>query len=99
MIALRWNTKQGICGGGLRTTALLAGASLLVLAVPVAQAQSTGAQSIAEPRVESPGQYLVTFGLDQTALTEQNRRVIEQAAEDYRRGGTAQVTVTGYTDT
>ncbi len=99
MIALRWKTKQGICGGGLRTTALLAGASLLVLAVPVAQAQSTGAQSIAEPRVESPGQYLVTFGLNQTTLTEQNRRIIEQAAQDYRQGGTAQVTVTGYTDT
>lgn len=49
--------------------------------------------------MESPGRYLVTFGLDQASLTEQDRRVVAQAAEDYRRGGTPQVSVTGYTDT
>jgi OmpA family len=32
-------------------------------------------------------------------LTEENRQVVAQAAEYYRRGGTPQITVTGYTDT
>jgi outer membrane protein OmpA-like peptidoglycan-associated protein len=105
MIGLRWNGKQGIAGHGnaaemvgLTLAALLAGAWLLVLTVPVAQAQS-GANVVAEPRMQSPGQYLVTFGLDQTTLTEENRRIIAQAAEDYRRGGAPQVSVTGHTDT
>ena len=49
--------------------------------------------------MESPGRYLVTFHLDQATLTEQNREVIAQAAEDYRQGGTPQISVTGYTDT
>ena len=106
MLALCWNGKQGICGrrdpeGTLRLniTALLVGASLLVLTMPVAHAQSGGAEAIAQPGTESPGRYLVTFGLDQATLTEQDRRVIAQAAEDYRQGGTPQVNVAGYTDT
>jgi hypothetical protein len=74
------------------------GATLLVVTVPAAQAQS-GAEAIAQPGEEAPGRYLVTFHLDQATLTEQNRQVIAQAAEYYRQGGTPQVTVTGYTDT
>jgi hypothetical protein len=77
--------------------ALMIGISLLALTVPVAQAQ-TGAQP-APPVVEGGGRYLVTFGLDQATLTEQDRQVIAQAAEEYRTTGSSQVTVTGYTDT
>jgi outer membrane protein OmpA-like peptidoglycan-associated protein len=78
--------------------ALLIGASMVALPVPVAHAQS-GAEAIAQPGTESPGRYLVTFHLDQATLTEQNRQVIAQAAEYYRQGGTPQITVSGYTDT
>ena len=105
MLALCWKVKQGLRSGGdpevslrLSLKALLVGAALLVLTVPAAYAQS-GAEAIAQPEVESPGRYLVTFALDQATLTEQNRQVIAQAAEYYRQGGTPQVTVTGYTDT
>jgi hypothetical protein len=66
--------------------------------VPAAHAQ-TASQTMASPEVEGEGKYLVTFGLDQITLTEADRRVIAQAAEDYRRTGTARVSVTGYTDT
>jgi hypothetical protein len=41
----------------------------------------------------------VTFHLDQATLTEENRQVVAQVAEYYRRGGTPRITVTGYTDT
>jgi hypothetical protein len=103
MSALCWHAKQNICAGGdcvrvfnLNMKALLIGASLLAFSVPVAHAQTSGA---APPVVEGGGRYLVTFGLDQSTLTEQDRRVIAQAAEDYRQGGSPRVTVTGYTDT
>jgi hypothetical protein len=106
MLALRWNGKQGICRGRdpegilrLDIAALVVGASLLVLTVPVAHAQSGGAGAVAQPGMESPGRYFVTFGLDQVTLTEQDRRVIAEAAEDYRQGGRPQVSVVGYTDT
>ena len=82
----------------LSIEALLVGAAMLVLPVPAAYAQS-GAEAIAQPGMESPGRYLVTFHLDQATLTEENRQVIAQAAEYYRQGGTPQITVTGYTDT
>jgi hypothetical protein len=104
MLDLCWNDKQGVGGGGGHQgipkliAALLVGASLFVLTVPVAYAQS-GAEPIAQPGAESPGRYLVTFGLDQASLTEENRRVIAEAAENYRQGGAPQVSVTGYTDT
>jgi len=81
-----------------KVSALLVSASLLVLMVPVAHAQ-TASQTVAQPMIEGEGKYLVTFGFDQVTLTEADRRVIAQAAEDYRRTGTARVSVTGYTDT
>ena len=93
-----------ICGGEpqrslrLSIEALLMGVAMVALPVPAAYAQS-GAEAIAQPGMESPGRYLVTFALDQATLTEQNRQVIAQAAEYYRQGGTPQVTATGYTDT
>ena len=54
---------------------------------------------VAPPEVQGGGRYLVTFGLDQTTLTEQDRQVITQAADGLPADGTARVTVTGYTDT
>ena len=105
MLTRCWNAKQGLRGGGdpealvrVSLKAILVGAALLVLTVPAAHAQS-GADAIAQPGEEAAGRYLVTFGLDQAALTEQNRQVVAQAAEYYRQGGTPQVTVTGHTDT
>jgi hypothetical protein len=75
--------QRSICHGRgpeailrLNIAALLLGASLLVLTIPVAHAQSGGAEAMAQPGIESPGRYLVTFGLDQATLTEQDRRVI-----------------------
>jgi hypothetical protein len=99
----KWHAKENICGGGdseqTCTTSIraLVIVSLLTLMAPVAHAQ-TGAQA-APPEVEGGGRYLVTFGLDQATLTEQDRMVIAQAADDYRRTGSSQITVTGYTDT
>jgi hypothetical protein len=78
--------------------ALLIGASLLAVMAPAAHAQ-TGGPTAAPPEVEGGGKYLVTFGLNGTTLTQEDRRVLARAAEDYRRTGTARVTVTGYTDT
>jgi OmpA family len=77
--------------------ALLIGASILAVTAPVAHAQTGG--QVAPAEVQGGGHYLVTFGLDQTTLTEEDRRVIAQAADDYRRTGSARITVTGYTDT
>jgi outer membrane protein OmpA-like peptidoglycan-associated protein len=105
MLARCWKAKQLRSGGDpeavvrLSLKALLVvGAALLVVTVPVAQAQSD-AEAIAQPGEEAPGRYLVTFHLDQATLTEENRQVVAQAAEYYRRGGTPQIIVTGYADT
>lgn len=81
----------------LRTSALV-GASLLGLAVAPALAQ-TGSQAVAQPEAEGKGKYLVTFGLDQTTLTDADRRMVSRAVDDYRTGQTGPITVTGYTDT
>jgi hypothetical protein len=100
----KWHANENICGGGdserACTTSIkaLVLVSLLTLIAPVAHAQ-TGSEVVAPPQVEGGGRYLVTFGIDQTTLTEQDRQVIAQAAEDYRRTGSPQITVTGYTDT
>jgi hypothetical protein len=75
----------------------LIGVSILAVTAPIVHAQTRG--QVAPAEVQGGGHYLVTFGLDQTTLTEEDRRVISQAADDYRRTGSARITVTGYTDT
>jgi len=45
------------------------------------------------------GEYRVFFGLGRAALTDNDRQIISQAVEDYRRTGTARISVTGHTDT
>ena len=95
----RWQARQTICAGRIVKSgarALVIGAALLALTAPIAHAQ-TG--QIAPPEVEGGGRYLVTFGLDQTTLTPQDREVIRQAAEDFRQNRSPRITVTGYTDT
>src|ERR671918_2168944 len=99
MSTRRWQATQTICAGRMVKSgarALVIGASLLALTAPIAHAQ-TG--QIAPPEVEGGGRYLVTFGLDQTTLTPQDREVIRQAAEDFRQSRSPRITVTGYTDT
>ncbi|HEX6012012.1 MAG TPA: hypothetical protein VFY87_09485, partial [Geminicoccaceae bacterium] len=76
---------------------LLVGVSLLALAGPAAYAQS-GPQEVPPPETEGPGRYLVFFAFDRAELTEADRQTVAQAAEDYRRTGTAQITATGHTD-
>ena len=77
---------------------LLVGVSLLALAGPAAHAQS-GPQQGPPPETEGPGRYRVFFAFDQADLSEADRQVIAEAAEDYRRTGTARITATGHTDT
>ncbi len=95
-----WQARQSICAGRILKPgmgALVIGVSILALTAPIAHAQTGG--QVAPAEVQGGGHYLVTFGLNQTTLTEEDRRVIAQAADDYRRTGSARITVTGYTDT
>jgi outer membrane protein OmpA-like peptidoglycan-associated protein len=100
MSTRRCQPRQSICAGRILKPgmqALMVGVAILALTAPLAHAQTSG--QVAQPEVQGGGQYVVNFGFDQATLTEQDRRVIAQAAEDYRRTGSARVTVTGYTDT
>ena len=76
---------------------LMLAAAVLALLTPVVHAQS--ANDAAEPRMEAPGQYLVFFPLGKAELTADDRRIIAQAAETFRTTGSAQIEVTGHTDT
>jgi hypothetical protein len=78
--------------------ALLVGVALLALTVPAAYAQS-GSQQVSPPEMAGPGQYRVFFAFDRAELSEADRQVVAEAAEDYRRTGTARITATGHTDT
>lgn len=96
---MRWQDRQ-ICAGGMfkpGMRALVIGASILALTAPLAHAQTS--EQVAPPEVLGGGEYIVTFGLDQTTLTDQDRRVIAQAAQEFRETGSARITVTGYSDT
>ena len=73
---------------------LLVGVALLALTAPAAYAQQ-----VSSPEMAGLGQYRVFFAFDRADLSQDDRQIIAQAAEDYRRTGTAQITVTGHTDT
>jgi hypothetical protein len=73
--------------------AFLVGVALLALTAPAAYAQEAP-----PPEMEGLGQYRVFFAFDRADLSEADRQVIAQAVEDYRRTGTARITVTGHTD-
>jgi hypothetical protein len=81
---------------------LIFGCSLLALAAPTVQAQTSTAPAsttMTQPGEVAPGSYLVFFGFDEAALSSEARSVVAEAARSYRSTGTAQVTVTGHTDT
>ena len=76
---------------------LLLGAAMVALLAPAAFAQSMdGADA---PIMEGPGRYLVFFPWDKATLTADDQRIVAQAAEEFRRTGSARIDVTGYTDT
>lgn len=78
---------------------LMMGVAVLALLGPSAYAQTGMAvPATAEAGQVGPGEYLVFFDLSSAALNEAGREVVSQAAASYRASGTAQVSVTGYTD-
>ena len=79
---------------------LLLGAAMCALFVPAVQAQTSGATPMAGTATTTmPGRYQVFFALNSTTLDPQARQTINQAAVDWRRTGTAQISVIGHTDT
>jgi OmpA family protein len=78
---------------------LLVGVALLALAAPAAHAQQTGEPTAAAASGQAePGTFLVHFGFDRATLDADARRVVAEAADEYRRTGAAQVAVTGHAD-
>ena len=79
---------------------LLLGVAMCALFVPAVQAQTSGAAPMAgTPTTTMPGRYQVFFAFNSTTLDPQARQTINQAAVDWRRTGTAQISVIGHTDT
>ena len=79
---------------------LLLCAAVCALFVPVVQAQTSGATPMAGATTTTmPGHYQVFFAFNSTTLDPQARQTINQAAVDWRRTGTAQISVSGHTDT
>src|SRR3954452_5584106 len=78
---------------------LLIGVSLLALAAPVARAQQADEPTAAGVAGQTErGRFLVYFGFDRAPLDANARRVVAEAADEYKRPGAAQVAVTGYAD-
>ena len=76
---------------------LLLGAAMAALLVPAALAQTgTGADAA---MMEAPGKYLVFFPWNKATLTEDDQRVVGEAAAEFKRTGSARIDVTGFTDT
>ena len=72
-------------------------AAVMVLLSAVAHAQSTtDAERALE---EAPGSYLVFFPLNKAELSADDRRIVAEAAEEFRTTGSARIEVTGHTDT
>src|SRR6476646_9343859 len=77
---------------------LLVGVSLLALAVPAAHAQQADEPAAAVSGQAEPGSFLVYFGFDKATLDTSARQVVAEAADEYKRTGAAQITVTGHAD-
>ena len=69
---------------------------MAALLVPAALAQ-TGAGADAA-MMEAPGKYLVFFPWNKATLTEDDQRVVGEAAAEFKRTGSARIDVTGFTD-
>src|SRR3954452_21618779 len=78
--------------------ALLVGVALVALAAPVAHAQQGGEPPPAVSGQTEPGNFLVYFGFNKATLDANARRVVAEAADEYKRTGAAQISVTGYAD-
>ena len=78
---------------------LLVGVSLLALAAPAARAQQADEPAAAAVSGQAePGSFLVYFGFNKATLDASARRVVAEAADEYKRTGAAQIAVTGYAD-
>ena len=76
---------------------LLLGVAIATITTSVALAQPT--RDPAAPLTEGPGRYLVFFPLSKATLSADDQQVISQAADEFRRTGSAQIHVSGHTDT
>src|SRR4051812_11273268 len=93
--------RSGPVGTGRRIDmrALLVSISLLALAAPAAHAQQGGEPPAAAVSGQAePGRFLVYFGFDKATLDANARRTVAEAADEYKRTGAAQITVTGHAD-
>jgi len=78
---------------------LLVGVALLAVAAPVAHAQQADEPTAAAVSGQAePGTFLVYFGFNKATLDASARQVVAEAADEYKRTGAAQITVTGYAD-
>ena len=79
---------------------LFSGVVLAVLLAPTAYAQQPSPQATTPLSAQTePGQFVVFFATDQATLSPDAIRVIDDAAAAYQQTGTAQIVVTGHTDT
>ena len=79
---------------------ILLSVSLLALVATGAQAQtSTGTMMGSDAGQVAAGTFRIFFGFDEASLTSEARQVITQAADEWRRTGSARVSVVGHTDT
>lgn len=78
---------------------LLLAATLLASAAPAVMAQTAEPVGVtAGSRQVGPGEFHIFFEFDESELTPQAQRVVAEAAAEYRRGGSAQITLIGYAD-
>ena len=79
---------------------LLLGAAICTLLVPAVQAQTAGSTPTTGMATSAePGRYEVFFAFDSAELDPQAMQTIREAADDWRRTGSAQINVVGHTDT
>jgi hypothetical protein len=77
---------------------LLIGVSLLALAAPVARAQQADDPVATVSGQAEPSSFVVYFGFNKANIDASARQVIAMAADEYKRTGAAQISVTGYAD-
>src|SRR5919199_256293 len=74
-------------------------ASLLALIAPAVHAQQADEPAAAAaPEQAGPSQFLVYFGFNKATLDASARQVVAMAADEFKRTGVAQITVTGHAD-
>ncbi len=79
---------------------LLLCAATCALLIPTVQAQTPGATSSSGMATTTePGRYQVFFAFDSAELDPQARQTVREAADDWRRTGSAQISLVGHTDT